>query len=186
MSTETFYWNYGGTFVQFACSQTGWDPTPMTHDDGVWYFGVELESGMCEYKFIVDGEWCYDMLKETVDDNFGGKNNIINIEHLLNIQTSKNVEENIGSCPHDPEIVHYPFNAHSDIHETIGWNHGRNKLHGFPSSSDIHEMINRAHGKNKWSGFPVSDVGISSFPEHRTGTQTFYNRSGVGTTIHWS
>lgn len=104
MNTETFYWHYGGTNVQFACSQTEWVPTPMTYDGGVWYVEMELKPGMCEYKFIVDGEWCYDMSKEIIDDNFGGKNNIIIVQEDTYHKVSKKMTES----------TKYPFNGYSN------------------------------------------------------------------------
>ena len=159
MSTETFYWTYGGTLVQFACSQTGWTPAKMTHDDGVWYCEIELAPGKCEYKFIVDGEWCYDMLKDTVDDSFGGKNNVMHVDEHVELHFKET-----------PKAVDY-HSLHSCGHETVNWppRHGIRIPSGW---SDI-------------AMFPTSDIGIPLDANLRRGTQTYYSGYGPSTTINW-
>lgn len=77
----TFSWKYGGENVQFACSANNWsimDMVKAAHSN-YWHCTMVLNSGVHEYKFLVDGVWCHDIEKPTSDDKHGGKNNIIEI-----------------------------------------------------------------------------------------------------------
>lgn len=75
-------WPYGGNQVYFASSATNWELKQMkkceTCKDYFCLF-IKLQRGIYQYKFIVDGKWCYDMQEEMIDDGFGGKNNVIKV-----------------------------------------------------------------------------------------------------------
>lgn len=42
---------------------SGWTPIPMTLQDGTWHHHLLLGAGRYQYKFVVDGEWMFDMAK---------------------------------------------------------------------------------------------------------------------------
>ena len=82
-----------------ACSFNGWTQQPMTVDkDGRWEReeAIELPDGfppadapsctyrrvppvLCQYKFVVDGAWYYDMRAPTAKDGFGNVNNVLDL-----------------------------------------------------------------------------------------------------------
>jgi inorganic pyrophosphatase len=47
--------------------------------DNVWGVSVLVYSGTHQYKFIVDGDWCFDLTKPNEDDGSGNINNIIHV-----------------------------------------------------------------------------------------------------------
>lgn len=66
--------------VQVTGSFNDWkERIEMNEVDGVWKTVVGLEKGRYTYKFIVDGEWCYDIRKENVKDEAGNVNNVITV-----------------------------------------------------------------------------------------------------------
>ena len=75
----TFTWPYGGSNVSFACSSGNWEQKRMTQTGDQWITHAVLGPGTYEYKFIVDDEWVYDILKPTTDNEFGGKNNVLTV-----------------------------------------------------------------------------------------------------------
>ena len=75
-----FEWPYKGDIVHFACSVDDWKQHTMYKGRDNFYYKVFLNYGKYEYKFIVDDVWCYDITKETIDNIFGSKNNIINVD----------------------------------------------------------------------------------------------------------
>jgi len=77
-----FSWPYDGSNVFFACSSNNWQQTRMTQTESEWLTHLVLEPGTYEYKFIVDGEWYYDITKPTTDNEFGGKNNVITVPQV--------------------------------------------------------------------------------------------------------
>lgn len=90
----SFVWKYGGENVQFACSANDWDIVNMVHYTDVctdtWYYTMVLDNGVYEYKFIVNGVWCYDMEKPTSNDQYGGKNNIVEVSDMYMIDNEYN------------------------------------------------------------------------------------------------
>lgn len=77
MSTLTFVWPYEGSDVSFACSDNWDEKRAMEQVDGKWTVQMDLWYGKYEYKFIVDGNWYYDIMEPTTDDGYGGKNNVV-------------------------------------------------------------------------------------------------------------
>jgi len=49
------------------------------HPNGIWSKSVNLPDGTHSYKFIVDGKWCFDVLKDTQKDATGNVNNVITL-----------------------------------------------------------------------------------------------------------
>lgn len=81
MTDVEFCWNASrANSVQLAGSFNGWQKKlDMTKEDEAWKVVIPLEKGRYTYKFIVDGEWCYDITKENECDNDGNINNILHI-----------------------------------------------------------------------------------------------------------
>ena len=75
----TFTWPYGGTDVLFACSSDGWKQVKMIQTGESWVTHQVLSPGTYEYKFIIDGNWFYDVRKPTTNDGFGNHNNVITV-----------------------------------------------------------------------------------------------------------
>jgi hypothetical protein len=73
-----FIWPYKANCVSISGSFCRWTSfyrlTKMSND--VWLIKLPINLDNFEYKFIVDGEWCHDNEKPTIDDGFNGKNNI--------------------------------------------------------------------------------------------------------------
>jgi len=83
MVKKIFKWNYRGNYIHIAGTFNDWKPTPITHrgiHDNKLHKQFNLRPGYYEYKFIVDGVWCYDMLKPHTNDNHGGRNNYFRVE----------------------------------------------------------------------------------------------------------
>ncbi len=82
--------------VNVAGEFNGWNPSDDAYamqdldGDGVWEITVELDPGTYKYKYVIDGNWVKsmeeieDMIepkpKEYVDDGFGGKNAVIEVQ----------------------------------------------------------------------------------------------------------
>jgi hypothetical protein len=73
----------------------GWNPADPNYmmemnDDGVFELEVELDPGQYRFKFVIDGQWPPSMeeladqvsptISTFVDDGFGGKNAVLEIE----------------------------------------------------------------------------------------------------------
>lgn len=69
--------------VFLAGSFNDWDATslPMPQDEGgIWKTGVDLEAGVYEYRFIVDGEWQDDPeCEERCANSFGTCNCLVQV-----------------------------------------------------------------------------------------------------------
>lgn len=65
-----FVWPYKGTGVFVAGDFNKWQLEKVSEE-------FELGYGYYEYKFYVDGTWCYDICKPNVKNCFGSRNNII-------------------------------------------------------------------------------------------------------------
>jgi len=51
----------GGRKVHIAADFTNWKPVPLIKQkDGMFVADFTLPTGMYQYKFIVDGQWCCD------------------------------------------------------------------------------------------------------------------------------
>ncbi|EPB91579.1 hypothetical protein HMPREF1544_01501 [Mucor circinelloides 1006PhL] len=79
-SSRTFVWPYGGNHVVLTGDFDHWKGSiEMTPVNGVFEANVDnLDRSVdIEYKFIVDGKWCFDMKMDNVKDEAGNINNII-------------------------------------------------------------------------------------------------------------
>lgn len=84
-SVEFSYYAPEARSVYLAGKFNDWDTgsIPMKkRKDGTWKTTLKLASGRYEYKFFVDGSWAQDVQqdRETVDNEFGTKNNVIGVE----------------------------------------------------------------------------------------------------------
>lgn len=78
------YYNPEAEYVMIAGDFTDWDPEILEmYDigDGWWEAVLELEPGIYQYKFVVNGEeWVFDPNAFAyIDDGFGGKNSVIEV-----------------------------------------------------------------------------------------------------------
>jgi len=75
-----FEWKYGGKNVYVAGSFSNWAKIQMNKIGPLlWAASVPLYAGILQYKFIVDGVWCYDLEKPTIKDLLGNINNHLHI-----------------------------------------------------------------------------------------------------------
>ena len=76
--------------VAIAGDFNQWDPnaTPLSPVNNIWQIQVRLTTGIHEFKYVVDGQWCCqpgvddhcsDSNGETVDNSFGTKNRVIRV-----------------------------------------------------------------------------------------------------------
>jgi len=77
MVKVAFNWNYGGQEVLLYGSFTKWDTCYKLKDSRIT---INLEPGIYEYKFMVDGEWMYDLKEPHVSNCFNSRNNIIRVK----------------------------------------------------------------------------------------------------------
>ncbi|XP_068753327.1 5'-AMP-activated protein kinase subunit beta-2-like [Montipora capricornis] len=76
-----FMWENGGREVLLSGSFNDWKTRiPMSQSQGEFSAIIELPEGEHEYKFCVDGRWIHDPNAPTTNDNFGGRNNVINVQ----------------------------------------------------------------------------------------------------------
>lgn len=68
-------WPYGGHEVYVVGSWSGWRERVRLGADG--RVRLQLPRGFHTYKFVVDGRWCYDVLKPRATDDCGNVNNVL-------------------------------------------------------------------------------------------------------------
>jgi len=73
-----FNWPYDGKNVYIAGDFNNWYLQPINTE-------FELKKEHHEYKFYVDGKWCYDICKPNIPDEFGSRNNIIRTTDKIKI-----------------------------------------------------------------------------------------------------
>jgi len=57
-----FIWPHGGCKVLLAGEWNKWKGEEMEYKDKEWKMEVQLKPGHYAYKYIVDGNWYYDIL----------------------------------------------------------------------------------------------------------------------------
>eukprot|EP01123_Difflugia_compressa_P014328 TRINITY_DN728_c0_g1_i1.p1 TRINITY_DN728_c0_g1~~TRINITY_DN728_c0_g1_i1.p1 ORF type:complete len:1143 (-),score=308.56 TRINITY_DN728_c0_g1_i1:108-3536(-) len=73
-------WKYGGSHVSVAGSFNNWNIAAMSKRGYQWEAKFNLPAGRpYQYKFVVDGVWCYDIEKELTDDGSGNINNVVRV-----------------------------------------------------------------------------------------------------------
>lgn len=86
-----FYGNPRAQEVVIAGDFTDWQngALPMTKTDNGWTLVKTVPAGtVMKYKFISDGNWTADIkAPDTVDDGFGGKNGLVDVDALVAEQT---------------------------------------------------------------------------------------------------
>lgn len=108
---HTFTWPYEGEDVRIAGTFNDWKPQPMSKRDGVWTQTLRLDAGEWVYKFVVDGNWYYDVAGEDlIDDGYGGYNNrfVLSCSDLESVLADPSSKLPIESTPQ-----HFGFDNHS-------------------------------------------------------------------------
>lgn len=78
-----FSWPYPGNEVHLAGTFNGWKPFgPLERKNEILQTTIPLPPGVHQYKFIVDGRWCFDMARQTVTDPHGNINNVIQVTEV--------------------------------------------------------------------------------------------------------
>jgi 5'-AMP-activated protein kinase, regulatory beta subunit len=78
MSKIEFTWRYPAKVVEVHGSWNNWEEgTRLEKINDLHSIDLTLLPGTYEYKFVVDGKWCYDMEKPII--NNGNENNIIQV-----------------------------------------------------------------------------------------------------------
>mmetsp|Transcript_26393 Transcript_26393/g.102877 ORF Transcript_26393/g.102877 Transcript_26393/m.102877 type:complete len:436 (-) Transcript_26393:1493-2800(-) len=74
-----FKWRHGArSRVELIASFSGWERSfKMERQGSHWHLRIKLEPGKYQYKYLVDGEWMYDILEPNGDDGDGNFNNFI-------------------------------------------------------------------------------------------------------------
>ena len=73
-----FIWKYGGSKVKFVCQNDNWKEHIMNKNDyGEHFYIMSMKPGAHEYKFVVDGQYCYDESSKIIDNVYGTKNNVV-------------------------------------------------------------------------------------------------------------
>eukprot|EP00794_Sanderia_malayensis_P000343 gene343-976_t len=76
-----FRWEYGGKEVYLSGSFNEWKTRiPMSYSGGEFNAIIELLEGEHQFKFLVDGHWIHDPNQPTVNDTYGGRNNVVMIK----------------------------------------------------------------------------------------------------------
>lgn len=83
METVTFTWKHGGTNVLLAGTFNNWTGEKMEkvvqENGGVWWvLNKPLKKGAYQYKFIRDGEWCFDSAMPFVAEG-QAVNNVVSV-----------------------------------------------------------------------------------------------------------
>jgi hypothetical protein len=98
MINITLTWSYQAENVFITGTFVNWNSMiKMTKIDNVFIVNICISHGIHQYKFIVDGKWCYDILKPTIDDNYGGKNNLINVKDDTNEILIVHISDTFGN-----------------------------------------------------------------------------------------
>lgn len=96
----TFRWPYGGTQVVVAGAWDNWaGRTALVRGaDGTWEARMHLPARTYQYKFVVDGQWCYDVRRPTAGDDRGNVNNVLDGPFLLGAAAAKELERKTLAC----------------------------------------------------------------------------------------
>lgn len=91
-----FRWEYGGKEVYLSGSFNEWKTRiPMAYSGGEFNAIIELLEGEHHFKFLVDGHWIHDPNQPTVNDTFGGRNNVVNIKRS-DFDAAEALDEDLG------------------------------------------------------------------------------------------
>jgi len=76
-----FTWPHVGEDVSIIGSFSNWlTKIPLQKENGVWRTSLQLFPGSSyQYKFIVDGTWCFDSKQSTCQDSAGNTNNFVRL-----------------------------------------------------------------------------------------------------------
>ncbi|XP_057306941.1 5'-AMP-activated protein kinase subunit beta-2-like isoform X2 [Hydractinia symbiolongicarpus] len=77
----TLKWEHGGKDVFVAGSFNEWKlDIKLKKKKGVHEVTLDLPPGTHEYKYHIDGKWIHNDKQKTVNDDYGGSNNVIAVE----------------------------------------------------------------------------------------------------------
>eukprot|EP01126_Amoeba_proteus_P046215 TRINITY_DN5210_c0_g1_i3.p1 TRINITY_DN5210_c0_g1~~TRINITY_DN5210_c0_g1_i3.p1 ORF type:complete len:367 (-),score=64.88 TRINITY_DN5210_c0_g1_i3:656-1756(-) len=71
--------------VQLAGSFNDWKPVPMVWESNVWQLSIDIRPGVHFYKFVVNGEWCFDITNPTISDAYNYTNNVLCLDFSMKI-----------------------------------------------------------------------------------------------------
>ncbi|KAG1684013.1 5'-AMP-activated protein kinase subunit beta-1 [Nymphon striatum] len=74
-----FRWDGGGKQVFVSGTFTDWKCIPMVKSQGDFVAMINLSEGEHQYKFLVDDQWTYDPNHNTIENESGTKNNVMNV-----------------------------------------------------------------------------------------------------------
>ncbi len=145
-----FNWPYEGARVKFAISND-WEETNMLYLSGMWTCEMDLIPGTYEYKFIVDDIWCFDIAKPVINDNLGGKNNIIKVKkdnnELTIVHISDTQSQLYDTMPEGDILIHsgdFSNKGHPNEYKKFDeWLGNQKYLHKFVvlGNNDLEHMI---------------------------------------------
>lgn len=91
----TFVWSYGGSEVFVAGNYDNWTSRTKcvkNESTGAFEARMRLPASVFQYKFVVDGNWLYDVLKPTATDDKGNVNNLFDGRFLFAATVAKEVD----------------------------------------------------------------------------------------------
>ncbi|KAK4473187.1 hypothetical protein MN116_004366 [Schistosoma mekongi] len=76
-----FRWNGGGKDVYISGTFNNWEKRiPMVKRSSGVYVIINCKPGTHQYKYFIDGAWYHDPTKPTVDNEYGTKNNVVQVK----------------------------------------------------------------------------------------------------------
>ena len=77
-----FKWTHGGQRVYVTGTFNNWakEGIPMVRSGQEFYQIVDVQKGVHEYKFLVDGEWKFSHEQPVLQDTSGNVNNVVDIQ----------------------------------------------------------------------------------------------------------
>lgn len=94
-----FRWENGGKKVELSGSFTQWHKIPMKKTADEFFLVINLEEGVHEYKFHVDGIWRHDPKRETTPDVFDGYKNVVRVSLTeSNFADALNADEQVNQA----------------------------------------------------------------------------------------
>ncbi|CAH8434805.1 unnamed protein product [Schistosoma margrebowiei] len=75
-----FRWNGGGKDIYISGTFNNWEKRiPMVKRNSGVYVIIDCKPGIHQYKYFIDGAWYHDPTKPTVDNEYGTKNNVVQV-----------------------------------------------------------------------------------------------------------
>ncbi|CAH8433735.1 unnamed protein product [Schistosoma bovis] len=75
-----FRWNGGGKDIYISGTFNNWEKRiPMVKRNSGVYVIIDCKPGIHQYKYFIDGAWYHDPTKPTVENEYGTKNNVVQV-----------------------------------------------------------------------------------------------------------